>query len=1219
MIRPRLVGLGLVLVALVAGAGSVARGDAPPPTPAPVVPKPPPPPPPLPPTPPLPKGDPIPTVVHVPTDELDVLLRAQGRAVLLRYAEYRELLEAARAKEGDPRALPPQDVVRLSGEGTIDLSDERAARFRIVYRVQGLAPGPRSLGFDSGGVAFESVKIEPEADAGPARYEALDGRGRLYLDGPGVRRVTVEGSAVPAVDGASHRLDLWLPNPAAMALSVTLPPGVTATLAGEGAPLVVRSPASKPVVVVTRPTRGGNLVLSWAPSAQGTEGPGVIDADVMTLFTVGDGVVAVRALVRADVLRTPVDALTLDVPADLAVHGVTGNGVAAFTRSDDRRRLVVRLEHPVLGRVEVLLQGERPFKPGLGVELPRIRVAGALRHEGEVALRFGADVNARAVHVVGGRRVTGAGGDPATAGVLRYALYRADAGVSVDVEPGALRVDATGTYYLNLAEPGQTLLATVTYRVVEGTLFRMSPRFPKEFDLRELTLNGAATGFTRDVTPDGRVEITLATGVPAGGEVLLLATLERARADWVPEKGRVPVVFDVPSSGATREEGYAAVGADAGFEVLDAGAKDLVAVGAADLTARGLSATGLVYGYRIDGPAPRVDLEVARREPLVEAEVVTVIHPGPRRVDLVARAVYRIERAGVRRLFLDLPSTAGDQVEVRAPFLRVATSLTGERRPADVPAGYDRWQVELEQRAIGTFVVTALWFLDRDTDDWKIPGAERLAARVPLERAERLLVVRRSEGLEVRLPALSSTPDVRTLDVAELPAQATVDPLGVLQVLRLPPSRDGVEIAVTKHGGAAVLGAIATEVSIETAVAREGILRSKAEVTLFNIDRQFVEVVLPTGSTLVGAIVDGRPVKPLVSPKGALLLTVPSTFPTARIPSPRVGVVLTYETRLDGPIGGDVRVEAPRFPGLEVLHTTHEVGVEPDVVIDAVGGDLASGLVRRATRRPWIVAFLEEFPRELRRGSGGQCSPSPSGPRRAHRRPSADRIKGGTMTMSPGRGDEDGAEAGGYSRARDAGFAGAATATKSKSSTRAGPRRSPRPCRRRRRRRWRRPRLRRPARCPRPPRRYRPGPLASPPIRALPRRPRWAIDRTGTRPTTTCRPMRAATGRWLPRRAGGRGRPPAGRGAGRGPTAGAPASPARGSSPSTSPSSSRRIACSRAGSGAAAPSSSNSARRQAACARTGSWASSRSASGSSSWGPAGCGGAGRSSRGSPSR
>jgi hypothetical protein len=316
----------------------------------------------------------------------------------------------------------------------------------------------------------------------------------------------------------------------------------------------------------------------------------------------------------------------------------------------------------------------------------------------------------------------------------------------------------------------------------------------------------------------------------------------------------------------------------------------------------------------------------------------------------------------VRRVFLDLPASAGEQVDWDAPFLRAANKL--KDRPADVPAGYDRWQIDLEQRAIGTHVVTALWFLDRTSDDWTVAASEPLAARAPVERAQRLLVVRRSEGLEVSLPTLAAATDVRALDVAELPPEAAVDPRTVLEVLRLPPGKDGLDLRVAKHTGAAVLNAIATEVDLDTAVAMEGILRTRAEVTLFNIDRQFVDVALPPGSSLIGAVVDGRPVKPLVDPRGVLLVTVSPTRPTRQDRQPRTHVVLTYETRLDGPVGSRVSLLEPRFPGLEVLHTTHEVAFEESVEVAAVRGDLlAEGKVERPTRDAWLVSFFRGFGR----------------------------------------------------------------------------------------------------------------------------------------------------------------------------------------------------------------------------------------------------------------
>lgn len=959
----------LLLTALAVGRATAADAPARPPAPPPV-------------------PDPT-TVVEVPADAMDVLVAAKGRGMLLTYREYRELVDAAEAATRGDREAPPVDAVRVHGQGTLDLTDPRAARFQATYRVEGLAPGTRSIGFQAGGLALERVTVEPEAGAGPARYEEREGGlGRIRLDGPGTRTVSVVASAVPGTDGASRVLDLWVPSPAAFGLTITLPPGVAATVAGEGPPLSVRSLPQAPSSLRTRPGRDGHLVVRWAQAASAAEGPSVLDADVKSSWTVGASAVALRALVAVDVLRTPSASVVLEVPADLAVHAVDGPGVTGAVRSDDRRRLVVSLEKPTLGRVELLVEGEQATVAGPAVEMPRVSVVGALRHEGEAVVRFGPDVRGRGVRVEGGRRVEPAPppppsgppprgdaaarpADPTVGGTLRYVLARADATVRVDVEPARLAVDATSAYYLSLADAGQTLIATVTYRVVEGTLFRLRPRFPREFDLRELTVDGAADGFARDVTADGGVEVALARGAPAGRDVVLVATLERARADWLPERDHVAVSLAVPSAGAGREDGYVAVGADAGFEVLDTGAKDLVAVGAADLAARGLATDGLVYGWRLDGPVPSLTLDVVRRTPLVEASTVTVLHPGARRVDLAARAVYRVQRAGVRRFFLDLPASAGDQVSFDTPSLQAATRLVGALRPADVPPGYERWQVDLARRVVGTHVVAARWFLDRDADEWTLAASDAVAARVPVDRSERVLVVRRSPGLEVALPGLDVATDLRTLDLTELPPEAPLDPQGVLEVIRLPATRDGVAVAVTQHAGAAVLDAIATEVALTTAVGKEGVLRTRAEVALVNVDRQFVQVALPPRSTLVGAVVDGVPVKPLVDPRGVLLVTVRSTVGPRGGRDVRSLVALTFDTDLGGPPSGRVRVEGPRFPGLEVLHTTHEVAVEDDWTLTAVRGDfLPRGGLDREARTPWLAAFLSAT---ARGGAGGEA------------------------------------------------------------------------------------------------------------------------------------------------------------------------------------------------------------------------------------------------------
>ena len=473
MSRLRPTACALLLVALATATRPGTTCAAPPPSPAP-------PPPRQPVVPKAPKEPAIPTVVHVPIDELDTLVRAQGRSILLRYDEYRALLDAAGANDADARSLPSLDVVPLSAEGTLDLTDERGARFTAVYRLRGLAPGPRSTGFAAGGLAFESVRVEAEGGRGTGPLRGAR-RARAHLPRRARRPARVGGRVGGALDGGHH---------AALRPLAAQPRGDGARAhdsAGRAGLDRGRRRAARRPVSGREGGRGSRAADAaagissshWAPSAKGSEGPTVIDAEVRTLYTLGDGVVAVRALVRADVLRTPTDTLTLDVPPDLAVHAIEGPGITGFVRSEDRTRVSIRLEKPTLGRVEALVQGERAHD-GRGGHRPPAHRASRTRRGTAAWPRSG---SAR-TSTCGRCASTGVGGvpepgtDEATKGVLRYALDRADARLTVDVEPGALRVDATGTYYLNLAEPGQTLLAMVTYRVAEGTLFRAEPALP---------------------------------------------------------------------------------------------------------------------------------------------------------------------------------------------------------------------------------------------------------------------------------------------------------------------------------------------------------------------------------------------------------------------------------------------------------------------------------------------------------------------------------------------------------------------------------------------------------------------------------------------------------------------------------------------------------------------------------------------------------------------
>ncbi len=890
-------------------------------------------------------------LVHVPTKEMDVLLRADRKGIVLRYAEYERLMKAAKARAASLEAQPPVDGTLVSCAGTIDLTPERAATMRLTYGVDVLADGPRSVAFPLRGFAIEHLLIQDPDGTPSGRYEEWGGRPRLRFAEPGPRVVTATASAAFARKGAQRYLDLWLPPASAMALSLRFPAGMEGVVIGEGAAVTVRAPSDGPLDVRARPSRSGRLRIAFAPRAKGTEGgPAILDTRTNSLHSVGDGLVHSRVIVNADIFRTPVSRLQLDVPEGFAVRSLTGKGVTGFRRDASGRSLTVDFGKPVLGTAVITLEGERPYQPGPDVEMPNVTVTGAVRHRAEMSMQFGRDVRVRGFDVTGGKRLPASRAKGQTH-LMRYALTRAEGRLAVELEAGEVRLDATSTYYLNLAEAGKTLIVTTTYRVLEGTVFALRPKMPGGYELRGITINGRPTGFSKDLRPDGTLEIALARGVAQGADISLAATLEQSQADWVPDGRAVNVPLNVPSAGAQREQGLVAIGADAAFQVLETMRNDLVAVGAAEVTARGISAAGLVYGYRLDGEKAAVSFSVQRHQPVVQAAIVSTLLPSARRLDIVGVVAHHIRRAGVRTIDIDVPAWADkDQVRFQSPFVRGAVRLEGEAKPANVPAGYERWRVDLNQRVIGRHTTVVRYHDDLDEENWSIPPGRALGVRVPLERAQRFLVVQRAEGLEVGVDMQGD--DVRSIEWTELPAEAAVDPLRALDVLRLANGSEGVGLRVQKHEGASVLDAVATSVELHTAVAREGMLRTRAWVRLFNVDRQFLRVSLPPRSELIGAVVDGEAVKVLADPAGILLVPVP----TARKRMDETIASLTYETKLGKKLSGSVRIPGPVFHGLEVLRTEHQVAFDPDVRIASVGGDYGRVRAPRPrARSPWIA------------------------------------------------------------------------------------------------------------------------------------------------------------------------------------------------------------------------------------------------------------------------
>jgi hypothetical protein len=129
-------------------------------------------------------------------------------------------------------------------------------------------------------------------------------------------------------------------------------------------------------------------------------------------------------------------------------------------------------------------------------------------------------------------------------------------------------------------------------------------------------------------------------------------------------------------------------------------------------------------------------------------------------------------------------------------------------------------------------------------------------------------------------------------------------------------------------------------------------------------------------------------VKPLRSRSGDILVPLPGLGAGGE-----GALALTYETRLAGPLAGDVDVVAPVFPGLEVIRTLHRVALDDDLTVLSIAGDFGTHERRHRAPQVWLARLLGSLAPTMsaERASGAVLDAPRAASGKAERR--ADRAK----------------------------------------------------------------------------------------------------------------------------------------------------------------------------------------------------------------------------------
>jgi len=835
--------------------------------------------------------------VHAPVDDLLALFPDKGAGFLISIDEYRTLRGLAEANRAAAKEKAPVDARLVRGEVRGRLVGDRL-ELDGEYVAVSQAEGACELPFPVEGAAV--LAVEGAVYAG----------GVLRFEQPGTYTVKVKLArrAEASADGI-RRVELSLPPAAAHAVTLDLPPRVE----GEVGPIVRAFRSGEEGGQVTGyPDRLGAFRFWMRPRTRARRLDPIVSTSFAVMTSIGETRTLASTRIDLEVLRAPIATATIELARGQLVHALTGKGVRNWRlqRGGERDLLQITFIQPVQDNVVLTLETELPRDDAAKAVLPFPVVRNAVRYRGTLGLIARPEVRVTALRAEGARRLD----RRPTDGVALYEVFDPDAVLEADVEAVAAKTRAQLYAFLAFGEGGKSLQVTTLYDIAGKPLFRLEPRLPAGWILRgAVTLDGQAIEHRQ--LEDGRLVLEFPNGVNPGRHVLRLA-LQTDEVDWVPDAGDVAFVYAGVSSGLDEESGVLAVASDPAFRVTVSEQRDVRRIGLNELPGRVHPQTLFAWSY--EQGEPRVTFALRRHEPQLTATVIQRAQPEERLLKMHSTVALRIERAGIRELRIELPKGTGQPVDFDGALIK-------ERQPPAAGADPEVWTLVFQRRIRGLYRLDVRFEKSFEQDRWD--------AAVP---ALRLPDASESGFVVVESPALTAVKvdrnGLREADVAELPQPPQRSPLEVLAYSQHP---FRVGLSSQRHDPQDVVQAIALSAHIYGVVAPEGRLRCRAEYRVRNNDQPFLRCQLPPKSRLIGALVDGAPIKPLLE---AGRLKLPLARSRGR-EAPFV-VALVYETAIEElDDTAELTIARPSLD-IDVLKTTFTLHLPEGYELTGHDGDM---------------------------------------------------------------------------------------------------------------------------------------------------------------------------------------------------------------------------------------------------------------------------------------
>ncbi len=861
---------------------------------------------------PTPAGTPatVERTIYTPYEKLEQVFEKEDRGIFLPYREFIDLWNKLNLPAELKKNQPPVDGVLASAHYTGRLEGD-AAIFDALLQFDALKEGWSKIPLGSADLNIAEVKPvpgSPTTAAPPIVHLAADGY-EAILPAKGNYPVALTLLGKVTRDAGRATLHLRLPRTAASQFELTIPEtGLDFTLTPASAYTTKEDGGATRLVAFFGTTQ--EVSVSWRKRAAETTLPALVFAESTLETTVSPGALRTVAAVDFRLMRAPVAAFEILVPAGQQVLGVEGTGLRDWNLApaapDGRQRIVVNLATPARDQYKLRLTLEAPVA-NLPAKLtvPTVEIARAEGQSGTIAISSDPSL---AVNVNPREGVTQRGfADTRPSGETRadttghaeflgaYRFLRLPYAVDVEVraaEP-VIDVEARALYTVDTDVLGWK--ATLNYNVRKAGVFTALVDLPATLahveaqggPVESFSLVPPAPGAAPLAAGYQRLEVRFKERVTGAFSFNLSGDVPRAKPD-----DAVTVAAPHPV-GAAREEGQVAVAIHQSLDPKTADAGDLrqESIDHIHLPAapNDPAATPLTLGFTYRGAASKpAQLTFVLRRSRVSAEIASRVSLRESLVAYQWTVSYQIEFAGIDDLVLDAPPEVADDLQFSGDDIK-EKAREEEKDATGKPTGRKLWHIRLQQKKLGRYdlkvnverplpPITAGKPAAVDWPEIKTVGPFHETGTVAVVKADNLEITRSTPtGLEMIDPAElpDFTPGASMGQNASTPRG---EPASVFLAYRYAAHPAGLKLEFSKNEFLPVPTAIVTYAVLNTTITTDRAETTEAIYWVRNNGRQFLSVVLPEhGQMLSDVFVNGQPQQPSRRPdNNALLVRLPA-------------------------------------------------------------------------------------------------------------------------------------------------------------------------------------------------------------------------------------------------------------------------------------------------------------------------------------------------------